>query len=72
MEHWTPAIVIDERTCLELFGDGTATELLVEFPGGERTWVSSWDEIKNVPLCQDREAAPSESVTNKKNETVNG
>jgi hypothetical protein len=48
MEHWTQAKVIDERTCRALFGDGTTTNLLVEFPGGERTWVSFWSELKDV------------------------
>ena len=44
-EHWVTAKVIDERTCQELFGEGTRTDLLVELPGGERTWVSFWNEI---------------------------
>jgi len=44
-EHWITAKVIDERTCQSLFGDETTTSLLVEIPGGERTWVSYWNEI---------------------------
>lgn len=44
-ESWMTAKVIDQRTYQALFGDETKTELLVEFPGGERTWVSFWDEI---------------------------
>jgi hypothetical protein len=51
-EHWETAKVIDERTYQSLFGDGATTDLLVELPGGERTWVSFWEEIHepNNPL----------------------
>lgn len=44
-EHWVTAKVMDQRECQTLFGDGTTTDLLVELPGGERTWVSFWEEI---------------------------
>lgn len=44
-EHWVTGKVIGERTCQALFEDGTTTDLLVELPGGERTWVSFWEEI---------------------------
>ena len=44
-EHWVTAKVIDQQECQQLFGNGTRTELLVELLGGERTWVSFWEEI---------------------------
>jgi hypothetical protein len=43
-EHWVTGKVISERACQTLFGDGVTTDLLVELPGGERTWVSFWEE----------------------------
>jgi hypothetical protein len=47
-ECWTTAKVVGQRECRQLFGDGTRTDLLVELPGGERIWVSSWDELPNT------------------------
>ena len=44
-EHWVTGKVIDEQTHQTLFGDGTTTDLLIELHGGERTWVSFWEEI---------------------------
>lgn len=37
--------VLDERRCKGLFSDELQTDLLVELAGGERIWVSSWEEI---------------------------
>jgi len=45
-ERWETVKVIDERACQSLFGEGTETDLLVELSGGERMWVSFWEEMK--------------------------
>lgn len=47
-EHWVTGKVIDTRAVSKLFSDGTATDILVETPGGERTWVSFWEEISET------------------------
>lgn len=39
------AKVVSERKVSKLFEDGQSTDLLVEIPGGERVWVSFWEEI---------------------------
>jgi hypothetical protein len=44
-ENWVQARVRDSREVAQLFCDVPIEELLVELPGGERTWVSSWREI---------------------------
>lgn len=46
-EHWVTAKVCDQRTVSLLFG-GESLDLLVETPGGERIWVSSWDELPAI------------------------
>ena len=46
-ECWYTARVVDSRMVKDLFGSGQSENLLVELPGGERTWVSYWkDELE--------------------------
>ena len=44
-EHWVTARVIERRAVSQLFAEGPAINLLVEIPGGERIWVSDWNEL---------------------------
>jgi hypothetical protein len=37
--------VVDERQYKGLFSEKLQTDLLVQLMGGERIWVSSWEEI---------------------------
>ena len=47
-EHWTPARAISEQMVNTLFG-APEPSLLVELPGGERVWVSSWRDTDPDP-----------------------
>ena len=45
-EHWMTAKVILRQTCGDLFDPNKTNErLLVELPGGERTWVDFWQPV---------------------------
>jgi len=46
-ESWVKARVCDQREVDSLF-EGKKIDLLVEFPGGERDWISFWEEIPNA------------------------
>lgn len=46
-ESWVKARVCDQREVDSLF-EGKKINLLVEFPGGERDWISFWEEIPNA------------------------
>jgi len=43
-ENWVRARVRDSRRVSMLFSKEDSEELLVELPGGERTWVAYWKE----------------------------
>jgi hypothetical protein len=43
-ENWQTGRVIESRTCTALFS-GETEDLLVEVAGGERKWISFWEEI---------------------------
>ena len=43
-ESWQYATVVDSQMTDQLFSSEKVEQLLVELPGGERTWVDYWKE----------------------------